>query len=1012
MVRIDRLLSGAALATAAAGRGLANTTATVTTLRLGDLAWTLSNDNGTIAVPGRVPSHAHLDLLAAGLIPEPTRDLGDMDLRWVALANWTYATRIGGVAATAAQTWLVFDGLDTFADIALCGQAVGSADNQFRQWRFDVTAAVAACRRSSSTPGADGANGTVPLVVRFASAPVVAAQIAGRPGQETWPHGVGDVFEFPHRQFVRKAQSDFGWDWGPAFAPAGLWKDAWLHQLGAAESLVVTNTAVDVYRAGQRNNVPPDQTAPWVVNASIDVLGSVPEGATLRYSLTSLSSLSSAGSDGTNGTNTSAVVAAGTLAAVNNTGDTITGVVTLPAASVRLWWPAGMGGQPLYNLTVDIVAPTGGLLASTTRRIGFRTIVVNMAPVTAAEEAGGVQGGSHWHFEINGHAFYAKGSNFVPADAFWPRVTAAQLRRLLGAAVAGNQHMLRLWASGVYGPDALYDAADELGVLLWSEFEFGDALYPADAAFLENVRREAVYQVRRTVHHPSVAVWAGGNELENLELWWVNRSAPAQLGRFVGEYEALFLDTLLPAVYGNSHGLTYMPSSTNNGYLELRDRDAARPWVPRYNNKTAGAVYGVTEWYNYQTAQAFATARLPVGRFANEFGIHAMPSLATWQEALSREADLRWDSLPVVTRTHHPAPAGILNSTAEAYRVAWPGLEQMADPMKAYYPLAMAGAAAGAVSDDAAVANFSAWCHVSQVFQADWLRHQIFYYRAGSGLPNRQRGALYWQLNDVWQAPTWATVEYGAAARWKVGHYATRDAFQAVIAAPVFDEVAGVLRVYAVSDLWTPVRGTLCLGWEAWAGGPMNVSAGAGCHAFAVAPLSATLVAAVDVAALAAAPPPGYDARDGLLVMNLTAAGVPIAALTAALEANGANDANANAAAAADLPTATYTHTALFTPTPLAAARLAADAGLEVLFEAASDAYLDGVFVVTATAATSVWTWLAVAPEDAPDLAVVFDDNGFLLKKGETRRIGFRVDWRRFAWPGWQDRVTVESITK
>lgn len=114
------------------------------------------------------------------------------------------------------------------------------------------------------------------------------------------------------------------------------------------------------------------------------------------------------------------------------------------------------------------------------------------------------------HFEINGNEFYAKGSNFIPPDAFWPRVTSSKIQQLFDSVTAANQNMLRVWASGAYTPDFIYDMADQEGILMWSEFEFGDALYPVDQEFIENVVEEATYNVRRVNHHPSLALWAGG----------------------------------------------------------------------------------------------------------------------------------------------------------------------------------------------------------------------------------------------------------------------------------------------------------------------------------------------------------------------------------------------------------------------------------------------------------------------------------------------------------------------
>ena len=171
------------------------------------------------------------------------------------------------------------------------------------------------------------------------------------------------------------------------------------------------------------------------------------------------------------------------------------------------------------------------------------------------------------------------------------------MRQLFDSVTAGNQNMLRVWASGAYTPDFIYDIADEEGVLMWSEFEFGDALYPIDQEFFDNVREEAIFNVRRVNHHPSLALWAGGNELESLELQLVNNTAPDELERYRAEYERLFLDTLLPVVYANSRSISYIPSSTTNGYLEL-NHSAPRPMTERYDNESAGSVYGDTGMFS------------------------------------------------------------------------------------------------------------------------------------------------------------------------------------------------------------------------------------------------------------------------------------------------------------------------------------------------------------------------------------------------------------------------------
>ena len=197
--------------------------------------------------------------------------------------------------------------------------------------------------------------------------------------------------------------------------------------------------------------------------------------------------------------------------------------------------------------------------------------------------------------------------------------------QLFDSVIDGNQNMLRVWASGAYSPDFLYDLADEKGILLWSEFEFGDALYPIDPDFLDNVREEAEYNVRRVNHHPSLALWAGGNELESLELILVNDSAPEEFSKYKAQYEKLFIETLAPVVFGNTKSISYTPSSTSNGWVHL-NLSSPDPIVERYYNLTPGSVYGETDFYNYDPAVLGNDSAFPIGRFSNEVRVLAYSS--------------------------------------------------------------------------------------------------------------------------------------------------------------------------------------------------------------------------------------------------------------------------------------------------------------------------------------------------------------------------------------------------
>ena len=565
------------------------------------------------------------------------------------------------------------------------------------------------------------------------------------------------------------------------------------------------------------------------------------------------------------------------------------------------------------------------------------------------------------HFEINGHEFFAKGSNFVPPDPFWPRVTAEHIKDIFNAVVEGNQNMLRVWSSGAYSPDFMYDLADEMGLLLWCEFEFSVSLYPVAPAFLENVRQEAIYQVRRANHHPSLALWAGGNEMEKDELPAVKSAAPSEYERYLNEYLTLFLDILLPAVYGNSHSISYVPCSTNNGYLEL-NFSLPIPFVDRLYNTTPGYLYGDSDHYNYDASQAFDVNSYLVGRFANEFGFHSMPSLETWREAVP-EDELYFNSTMTLLRNHHYPAGGLSTDNLEN---PLRGMGELTLGVELWYPQP---------HKTDSIANFSAWCHTTQIFQADFYKTKIQYYRTSAGLPQRQLGALYWQLNDIWQAPTWSGLEYDG--RWKMMFYATKDIFQPVIVAPVYNVTSDILTLYAVSDLWSDVTGEASWEWMTYDGEPIDVSttAVASSTKFTVGAVNATVLASINITELKSQG--NFPGNNAVLVANLTATGT-----------------SPNIAA-----TKTYSHSNFFTATPLSKATLV-DPGLKI-------SHSGNAFTVTAESAVSVFTWIAPDHRDSK-VIVIFDDNGFLLRKGESRTLGYRI--LSGTSPGWESRITISSI--
>jgi beta-mannosidase len=434
----------------------------------------------------------------------------------------------------------------------------------------------------------------------------------------------------------------------------------------------------------------------------------------------------------------------------------------------------------------------------------------------------------------------------------------------------------------------------------------------------------------------------------------VNLTAPDQLKRYVAEYEQLFLDVLVPCVFENSRSISYTPSSSGNGWESL-DFSKPQPITERYSNKTVGSIYGDTDYYNYNSAFAFNFSSYPVGRFSNEFGYHSMPSLQTWRQAIAPE-DLHFNSSVIQLRNHH-YPAGGLNTTNFANTTK--GMGEMTIAAQRWYPVP---------NKTDPIANFSSWCHITQIFQADFYKSQIMFYRRGSGMPERQLGSLYWQLEDIWQAPTWAGIEYDG--RWKVLHYTAKDIYQNIIITPFSNVSTGDFEVYVTSDLWTPANGTVTFAWYDWSGNFLNVSTPASVD-FNVGAINTTRVLQGNLNKLLAT----YDPRNVVLRMQVTAQGkLP----------------NSNV-------THTFSHINWFHAAPLSQAALI-NPGLQTR-------YYGDSFSVRASKGVAAWVWL-----DYPAGSIMqFDSNGFWLSAGEERTVTYKVVSGTID-EAWAKGVTVQSL--
>ncbi len=479
--------------------------------------WRMRAASDSTWTPATVPGTVHTDLLAAGRIPDPLTGDHEAELAWIEREDWVYRRdfEVDPRLLEERSVALVFEGLDTYADVVLNGRSVLAADNEFRTWRVDVRDALRA-----------GAN---TLEVRFAS-PVRVGR--ARAAEHPWPIPHQEPDTSGTRAFVRKAAYAFGWDWGPRYVTSGIGRPV---RLEAWSGVRVVDAHVErVDWSGDTARV----------SLAVELAATPDSGGTVRLGVRS--------PDG----DFAAVV--GDVPAPPPSRTTRT-TVTLTVPSARRWWPRGMGEEPGRRYDVEIDAVLGRRWDRATRHIGLRTVTL----VTEADSVG-----ESFRFEVNGRPVFARGANVVPPDHFTPRADSATYARLVDDAVRANMNMLRVWGGGVYLPDVFYDLADARGLLVWQDFMFANTLVPEDTAFVASVEAEAHDQVRRLRRHPSLALWCGNNEIaEGWANWgWRDAYTPEDAERVAAAYRRIFEDVLPTVVRAEDPGTSYVPTSPRIGW--------------------------------------------------------------------------------------------------------------------------------------------------------------------------------------------------------------------------------------------------------------------------------------------------------------------------------------------------------------------------------------------------------------------------------------------------------------
>ncbi len=661
-------------------------------------AWQLRESGTEEWLPGRVPGGVHLDLMAAGRISDPF--VGDEELRvqWVAQRDWEYRREFVADETLTGQEHLVlvFDGIDTLADVRLNGDLLGSADNMFRTWRWDVSGRLRA--------------GPNELSVTFRSAVRYAAEMEAARHLDVPDH------QLPGAPYLRKAPCHFGWDWGPKLPNVGLWQGVRLEGWSAARLAEVrVSQAID----GDTARISVAIRAEFATDS-----GSRAYEARIRVVHPSGQVEDARAVLGPAGPDTH---------------------LSIDLKEPELWWPNGLGGQPLYRAEIELLEGST-TLDSRSFRVGLRTLELR-------READ--RWGESFAFVVNGVPVFAKGSNWIPADAFPGRATPSQLEALLTAAAAANHNMIRVWGGGYYELEAFYDLCDRFGILVWQDFMFSCSVYPLDdRTFLANVRAEVSEQVRRLRHRACLALWCGNNEMERgWTDWGWDRPETQDLR---AAYLRFFGETLPGWIADEASATPYWPSSPSSG----------RPLVEAIGGGR-GDEHQWTVWHGLEPFSAYGRESY---RFISEFGFESLPAEATIAAFAPDPAD--WNLGSPVLDHHQRGMDG--NARIMAYLA-----QQFRLPR-----------------------DFGGLVYLTQILQAEAMRVGVEHWRRER---DRCGGALYWQLNDCWPVSSWSSIDY--FGRWKALHYAARRFFAPVLLSCAVEDGEAVVSV--TSDLVATWRGKL-----------------------------------------------------------------------------------------------------------------------------------------------------------------------------------------------------------
>ncbi|MBU1097550.1 MAG: glycoside hydrolase family 2 protein [Bacteroidetes bacterium] len=646
-----------------------------------------------------VPGNVHTDLLINKQINDPFFGTNEQQLQWIGKKDWIYETSFDATKEELSKqnVELIFKGLDTYCEVYLNKTLILNADNMFREWKVDVKKLLKPAGNLLQVKFKNVFDLNTP---KWKNAPYRLMAFSNNDQADTMI-----------AMYSRKAQFHYGWDWGPRFVTCGIWRPVILESWNSFK--------VEYVQIIQKN-----------VNASRADLRAVFEINSLKEQDAELSiEVDEADVE----------ISKSVKLKQGNNKFGLDFIIDNPI----LWWSNGLGDQHMYKVIASVKDEENNS-DSKTIKTGVRSLEIIRDKDSS---------GTSLYVKLNGVPVFMKGANYIPQDNFQSRVSRKRYEHIIKSAADANMNMLRVWGGGIYEEDTFYDLCDKYGILIWQDFIFACAMYPADEDFLNSVKYEVIDNVKRIRNHPSLALYCGNNENEIAwNNWgWKPKYSEAEQKTEEENYNKLFNLTIPEALAQSDTTRYYHPTSPNAGYL----------------NKNYGEG-DIHYWGVWHGKEPFENYEKHIARFVSEYGFQSYPEMSTIEKFTNPE-DRHLHSN--VMLSHQRCMSDYRRDKEYGNRLIQTYLERQFKLPK----------------------NFESYVYVSQILQAEGVGLAIKAHRNNKPFC---MGSLYWQINDCWPVASWSSIDY--YGNWKALHYYTKKLYaEYLISCKLTDES---LNISVVSD--------------------------------------------------------------------------------------------------------------------------------------------------------------------------------------------------------------------